>query len=282
MPIEPNDVMKDLEDMGKVFDEIPDPDGNLNDELGTDAPSTDDVSTEAPSTDEPSTDAPGTDSPETDAPTTEAPEEDPRDEELRKLKAEMEELKASKNKPSTNAPSTNVPTTDAPLAEQDFLSDEDITDVLSDKNEFNKLLNKVYKKAFADAKQEMQKADETIVREMPSIVKNNLALMTELENQKNKFYEDNKDLVPFKKVVGLVFEEKFSESPDKSYEEILPEVATEVRKRLDLHKKANRKSDDETPPPPPRKSKKGKRSQPKPSASSMESELSAMDEALGL
>ena len=113
---------------------------------------------------------------------------------------------------------------------------------------------------------------------MPDIVKNNIALVAKLREVNDKFYADNKDLVPWKKVVGAVFEELVSDNPNKTYAELLPEVSKITRERLALHKDAVRVEKDD-PPRLVRKGK-GKRQQTKPDTSPLEDELDEMDKVL--
>ena len=278
----PNDVTKDLEAMNKVFDMNPEPGvpDFKTDPPGTDEPGTTAPSTKEPSTDTPDTTAPGTVVPETPAPTTEVPAEDPRDAEIRSMRAEIEELKRSKR--TTKAPKTDAPSTDAPISEEDFLGDVDLDELSRDPAQFKKVLNSVYAKAIQTVRAEMKKADELVMRSMPGIVKHNIALETELKNMKDNFFKENKDLEPWAKVVANVFEELGSANPDKRYDEILPDVAREVRSRLNLptpDKSNNNNNNNSTPPP--RKNKRGQRQNQRPELSQMEQELDAMDKALG-
>jgi hypothetical protein len=102
-----------------------------------------------------------------------------------------------------------------------------------------------------------------------------------LKKVHDQFYEDNNDLVPWKKSVGTVFEELISENPDKTYEELLPRVATITRERLGLQKSAQKSTDKSTTPSLPRK-KGGPRQTTKPDTTPFQQELDEMDKALGL
>jgi hypothetical protein len=75
---------------------------------------------------------------------------------------------------------------------------------------------------------------EGVLTTIPDIVKYNIELMTTLNQAKDKFYDDNKDLVPFKGVVAAVFEEVAAKNSDKKIGEIMDLVAPEVRTRLQL------------------------------------------------
>ena len=274
------EIQKDVDEMSKTFDTP----GAGEEELRTDpspteapkteAPNTDPPPTEAPKTDAPPTEAPTTKVPTTKAPSTEAPAEDPRDEEIRKLREKLAEKEAE----PTKAPPTKAPSTEAPISEEDFLGDLDLEDLTRDKESFNKLLNKVYKKGREDTRAESRKGDEFVIRSMPDIVKNNIALISKLKEVNEKFYSDNKDLVPWKKTVGAVFEELISENPNKTYEELLPDVSKITRERLALHKQATGKTDD--PPPKLPHKGKGKRQTTKPDTTLLENELDDMDRVL--
>jgi len=258
-------IQRDVDEMNKSF-------GHSISET-TDAPNTDAPGTDAPSTEAPTTDAPAehTDAPSTDAPTTDAPKD-----EIAELRAEIERLKAEKETKTT--PKTSAPTTDTPLTDQDFVGDIDLDDLQSDKSALNKLFNKVYQKAVMDTRKTI---GEGVLRQIPDIVKTNLVMMTSLKEASEKFYRDNEDLKPFKKVVATVFEEIASSNPSKKYAELLPEVAVEARKRLDLHKKtASHSKKDSKPPKLPTAGKSSPRGKEKPSTAGIESELEAMNSVL--
>jgi hypothetical protein len=274
-------VQKDVDKMTSVFDTVPNAGAEefRTDPPPTDAPKTASPGTEAPPTNAPNTevpptDAPKTESPSTKAPSTEAPQEDERDKEIRDLR---EKLALKEAKP-TEAPPTKAPATDAPISEEDFLGDADLDELTRDPSLFNKLLNKIYKKGREDTRAEIRQGDEFVMRSMPDIVKNNIALVSELQKISDKFYEDNKDLKPFKRVVGAVFEELIAGNPSKKYDELLPEVEKETRKRLDLHRKATDKKAD--PPPLPKRGKGGKRQELQPDATPLQNELADMDKVL--
>jgi hypothetical protein len=159
---------------------------------------------------------------------------------------------------------------------QDFIGDADVEEIVRDKESLNKLLNNVYTKAVGDARNML---GEKVLRSIPDIVKTNINIMTKLKEASEKFYDDNKDLKPFKKVVASVFEELTSKNPDKTYEDLLTEVGNEARKRLDLQKKAIEKEKG-TPKLP---SKKGniQRDSKKPDTSPIQSEIDTMNKSLG-
>lgn len=256
------DVQKEIEEMSKVLADRPEPEPK-EEEKPEEKPST-----TAPSTSAPGTSAPSTSAPSTSAPTTAAPEDD-KDKIIAELRAKLAEKEAPSEPPQ--APATAAPT---PPVEQDFIGELDLDDVLNDKDQFNKLLNQVYSKGLLDAKKTV---GEGILRSIPDIVKTNITVLTELKEMSEKFYKENPDLTPFKRVVAAVFEEIASKNPDKKYTELLSAVGTEARKRLELHKQAVAKQGPRLP------TKKG--SPPvkpsKPNTSPLQNELAEMNKSLG-
>lgn len=275
--------------MGKLEDELTamekaleEPEDGIDDPRtdppGTNPPGTSAPGTDAPGTQAPGTEVPGTGAPGTSAPITEVPEEDPRDKAIRELREELNELKGPK--PKTRAPKTQIPSTDPPISEEDFLGDLDLDEVSRDPKLFNQLLNKLRKSSIELTRAEVRQAVESVVRSIPEIVKNNVALTATLKKVNDEFYSQNEDLKPWKKTVAAVFEEKMSENSDKTYKDLLPEVAEETRKRLGLKKDATKNKDKDNPPNLPRK-KGGQRQQPKPDVTDLEKEFDEMDKALG-
>lgn len=286
MPTE-EEVRKEMDDMEKSIENLSSGFENLRtdapntDAPGTQSPGTDPPGTNPPGTQTPGTKAPGTDAPGTSAPSTEAPAEDPRDAELRKLREENEELKRAKTTkaPPTKAPPTKAPSTDAPIAEIDFLGDTDLDELTRDPKLFNQLLNKVHKSGVDLGRQYAKTSSESVVRSIPDIVKNNITITSKLKEANEQFYKDNEDLIPWKGAVATVFQEEMAKDPSKRYDEILPTVADEVRRRIGLKKGGNKKEDDPPPNLPGRK-KGSQRQQLKPDLSTFEKEIDEMDKAL--
>ena len=206
--------------------------------------------------------------------------------EVTKLKAELEELKTENRKFKETKPiedKIEKPAEDKPIdeiSEQDFIGDKDIDDLIRDPKEFNKVLNAVLMKGIEIGKDHNRRTAEGVIKSIPEITKKNVEIVINLKKLSDQFYEDNKDLAPFKKVVSLIFEEKIASNPDKTYEEVLKDVAPEVRKRLELHQKTinNQKPNDQKPTLPRVKGQQRITNQPKTNA--IESELSEMDKAL--
>jgi len=197
------------------------------------------------------------------------------DREVKEKAEEKERLRLEKEK-KKNEP--------LKLEDQDFIGDQDIEDIIHDKDTFNKLLNSVYTKGVNDSK---KISTEDILSSIPDIVKHNLNLLTLLKETSDKFYNDNKDLVPFKRVVAAVFEDIAAQNPDKKYTELMNLVAPEARKRLDLHKQVMREGKNKNGgekkgggPRLPNAKSNLKHSLQKSNSSSLESEISEMNKLL--
>lgn len=207
----------------------------------TSAPGTESVATNAPSTNVPSTQAPGTVAPGTTAPATKAPATEapttaaPEDDELKRTKEENERLRRQIEDSQRKAPKTKAPTTASPVEEVDFLgADVDLDELTRDAKVFNTLLNKVHKAGIESGR----KFQETTLRNIPDIVKANVTIQATLKKKVEDFYDANKDLQSFNKVVSAVYEELAAENPDWNIDRIFKETEAEARKRLELHRKA--------------------------------------------
>lgn len=200
---------------------------------------------------------------------------DDRDQVIADLRAKLAEKVAAEVKPAEKAA---VKDAVGEILDQDFIGDLDLDDLTRDSKEFNKLLNKIYRKAVSDASNSVS---ENTLKSIPDIVKTNLTMMQDLQKMSDEFYTENSDLKPFKKVVATVFEEMAAANPDKKYSEVVKDVAAESRKRLELHKTATSK--DTTKPSSPRLPSKGGRPgrSEQPETSSLQNELSEMNKSLG-
>lgn len=207
--------------------------------------------------------------------------EEPVIDELAQLKKENEELRLKvADKVVEIKPKEKPPTTDAPIEEQDFLKGIDIDDVTRDGGSFNKLLNSIYKKAVESVRGEVKKTKEETIQSIPSIVNTNIELQKTLKEMSDNFYENNKDLKPFKKVVAVVFEEIANQNPKSPYNEILGKVGDETRKRLELRIVPPIVKDDDSPPSLPRVKKGGRVTQPKPESNPILSQIDEMNKTL--
>ncbi len=264
-----NAMIKTLEGGSPVTD-APGTSAPTTDAPGTDAPGTQAPATSAPATSAPATQAPATAAPSTSAPTTDAPE-DEKDKTIRELREKLAEKEAT----------TAAPTTEAPLilGEQDFIGDLDVDELVRDKASFNKLLNVVFAKGVSESR---KLASEKVLLALPDIVKHNITLLSTLKEASDKFYSENKDLTPFKKVVAVVFEEIAAKNPGKKYDELMKEVSTETRKRLELHRKAIGDGKDRKGNPPrlPQKKGGGRTAPTKPNISPIQNEIDEMNKTV--
>jgi hypothetical protein len=171
-------------------------------------------------------------------------EEDERD----KTIAELRKKLADKEAPEPEQEPVEEP---IQFDSQSFIAeDEDLDDLVRDPEKLNEVFNKIYQRAVTDTRKVL---GEGILRSIPDIVRASVDIMDKLKQMNTKFYTDNKDLEPFKKVVASVFEEIASGNPGKDMMTLLPMVATESRKRLELHKQAVQPSDRVSPRLPRRK-----------------------------
>lgn len=218
-------------------------------------------------------------------------EEEPEDKDkiIENLRAQLEErAKPEKKEEAEPKPKEEKEEKkDEPLTleEHDFVGDLDLDDLTHDKDMFNKLLNAVYAKGVSDSK---KLTSEGVLMTIPDIVKHNITLMTTLKEARDKFYDDNKDLSPFKAVVAAVFEEVAAKNSDKTIVEIMDLVAPEVRTRLQLKKQAvekkEEKKEDKKDTPRLHGARSGNQrgnQREKPDTKGISSEIEAMNKALG-
>ena len=206
-------------------------------------------------------------------PTPEPDEKDKTIEDLRKKLAEKEAVPKVEPEPEPE------PEPALTLEEQDFIGELDLDELTRDPKEFNKLLNKVFTSGIETSRKVL---GEGVLRSIPDIVRSNVTAITNLNKASAEFYDNNKDLVPFKKVVAAVFEEVASENPDKKYDEVLSLVGDETRKRLDLKKVAVADTKDKKASPNlPRKKGSAGKTGTKPSTEPLLDEIGEMNKTLG-
>jgi hypothetical protein len=232
--------------------------------------------------------APATEPPKEELPKEEVVEKPvetpPANTELESIKKENEELriKLADKAVVKEEPKPKTPTTDPPIEEKDFVGDGDFDELTRDPSTFNKLLNKIYTQAVQSVRGEVKKSKEETIQVLPSIINSNMELQKTLKEMSDNFYEENKDLKPFKKVVGVVFEELANQSPQTPYNEVLRKVGEETRKRLELkpiESKAVIKDKDD-PPPLPRAKSGGRSPQPKNESNPVISQIDEMNKTL--
>lgn len=266
---------------------------NIGVEKPAEEPPVEDPLVEDPSEEEPPAEEPPKEElpikdPPSEEPPVEPPEEEPPpepDPDLDQLRKDNEELRKRIDEMSTPEPEPKPdepkePKSE-PLDEIDFIGDAEVDDITRDPKEFNKLLNKVFAQGVDTTRKTL---GEGILRSIPDIVKNNVATVINLRKASDEFYDKNEDLRPFKKVVAAVFEEVAAENPDRKFDEILGDVGIEVRKRLELHKKAVNPEPEpdpkNNPPKLPRKKSQSRKSLDKPNLDPLLAEIDEMNKSL--
>lgn len=241
----------------------------------TDPPVEDEVKDNEPAGDQttpPATDAPADDS---------ASDSGPKWEDvISELKAEIAELKAGKS----SAPKTSPPATEPPLEDKNFIDGIDIDDLTRDPNEFNKVLNNIYRQAVLRARDDIKRQGEVIVRTVPTEVAKRMKDSEQLVKLTQTFYSENEDLKKFPKVVATIYEEVAAREPKSNIKDILRKVGDETRERLGLPKPKSGTTvpkDDDTPPPLPRKKGGSRINPPKNEPSPLRKEIDEMNRSLG-
>jgi len=163
---------------------------------------------------------------------------------LVELRAELAELKAGKKqepeKPADPGPEKDK---EEEPKEHDFVGDLDLDEATRDPKVLNTVLNNIYKKAMIDSR-------TAIIKQLPTIVEERITVQNALKKLSEDFYSENSDLKGFPKVVALVYNELASANPNSTIQDIMKDVAPEVRKRLGLpaeRKVAEKKADDQKP-----------------------------------
>jgi len=224
----------------------------------------------ADESDEPDESA-ATESPSTEAPATEPPDEiDSRLAELERKNAELEEKLKEKT------PLTSAPSTDAPIPDQDFIEDEDIDELITDKKSLNKLLNKVFLKGVELTRREAAEAIRKFTKQLPSAVHANLYTIETTRKAAEQFYSDNPDLSSHKPKVRETFDELVNQHPDWTYDKLLKETEVIVRKKHNLKKQPS----DGGPPKLPKKKTQQRQTPTRQSDNPVLEEMDQMDKAL--
>lgn len=119
------------------------------------------------------------------------------------------------------------PKVDNTLEAEEFVQEEAFDEALTSAEGMNKLLQGVYTKAVATAREEFIKQVPNLVAPMVTDIVNRTQMV-------NEFYTKNKDLVNMKDYVGYVAKEIASKNPEFTLPKVLDSVAVEVRKRMGL------------------------------------------------
>ncbi len=129
-----------------------------------------------------------------------------------------------------------VPAEVKPLEPIEFVADEDtLYQISRDPKKFNELMNKVMLETHNRA---VQLTTQNVLTSIPQIVGKSIQQATTIQRTADDFYKANEDLVPFKPFVMMVTNEVAAANPDKALGDILEEVATTSRKKLNLKERA--------------------------------------------
>ena len=75
---------------------------------------------------------------------------------------------------------------------------------------------------------------ERVLVKMPTVIGNLMAKHAEVQQEKKKFFDLNKDFLPYTDLISDVVQKIEGEDLTKSYSEILNEATPEIRKRISL------------------------------------------------
>ena len=118
----------------------------------------------------------------------------------------------------------------------DFIGkDVDMDAVVTDPEQFNKVLHKVADHAY-------NKAIEATLRLIPNMVSKVARFEVQQQAMATEFYRANDDLIPHKASVSKIYTKMVNENPSKDAYDLLKELAPEVRKRLKLRPKGQQAS----------------------------------------
>lgn len=156
------------------------------------------------------------------------PPVDERDKAIADLRAELAVLKAEKVVERLPEKKVEEKKVEPPvIEEQDFVGEIDLDEVTREPKELNKLLNNIYRKARTDSEQ-------ALIQKLPELVSTHVEIVNTLKKTSEDFYRANEDLKSFPKVVKVVFDDLVQQNPNRTYEDVMKDVATETRKRLGL------------------------------------------------
>lgn len=73
---------------------------------------------------------------------------------------------------------------------------------------------------------------EESLKSLPNVMSHISAQAAYLKDMSNKFYKDNKDLMPYKRLVAETIEKLEAENPGLSYEDILKKAAVQAKQTI--------------------------------------------------
>jgi hypothetical protein len=114
-----------------------------------------------------------------------------------------------------------------------ILGDADLDDILDSPDAFNRVMGT----AFENFGNVMMKK---FLMSIPKVVMQQVRHQSVVQKAVNAFYEENDDLLPYRKLVGATVNEVVSENPDWKMDKVFEESAIRSRKALGLRKGAQK------------------------------------------
>lgn len=121
---------------------------------------------------------------------------------------------------------------DTPPEPLSFITEAEFKDAIKSPKKFNEILNKVY-----------SQAREDVVRDVPELARNMVSNEMYTRTAVKEYFEQNKELDPYRKYVSFVANKIQSKNPKKPVSEILAEAGERTRKDLNIKAKAKRVED---------------------------------------
>ena len=146
-------------------------------------------------------------------------------EQITKLMGQIETLQT----PQAPAAEEETPNTLTQAEVYDFVGDQDLDAILSDKTQFNTFLSGVINSA-------MNTAVAQVHQGLPSAVSAQVQQQNGMQIVVDGFYKENADLLPVRKTVGTVSNAVAQEHPDFTLEQVFEETAKRTREMFGLTK----------------------------------------------
>lgn len=158
---------------------------------------------------------------------------------VEELSAQLLQARSGQQPPQAqpDQPPANAAQLPIEVAEHDFLQDEDLDLLLTDKAKVNALLSKVVK---FSVEASVNLAHERVLRAVPEVVRSAAQQQLAIDGAVKKFYEDRPHLATFKSAVAAAATGVHSEHPDWPLEKVLEEAAKRTERVLSLRAEGNR------------------------------------------
>lgn len=163
------------------------------------------------------------------------------------LRRQVEELSAKvlqlqsgtgqQSQPQGDKSNEGATQTGIELDAQDFLLDEDLDLLFSDKAKVNALLNKVVK---LSVEASTNIAQERVLRSVPEVVRAASQQQITINNAVEKFYKDRPHLSAFRSAVAAAATGVHAEHPDWALDKVLEEAGTRTERMLALSAEGKR------------------------------------------